>query len=98
MATSCCELIWLRYLLSDLQIKHLDPAILHCDNKSAMYIAANPVFRERTKHIELNCHLIREKIKGVIITSHVQSGLQLADMFTKPLGKETLVSHMNRWE
>jgi len=46
MTGTCCELSWLRSLLKDLQILHPKPALLHCDNKAALHIAANPVFHE----------------------------------------------------
>ncbi|XP_019457518.1 PREDICTED: uncharacterized protein LOC109357919 [Lupinus angustifolius] len=87
MAITTCELTWLTYLLEDLQYSFSMPAIMFCDNQSAIYIANNPVFHERTKHIELDCHIVREKCtQGKIKLLPVPSHLQLADALTKPLG------------
>ena len=84
MASTTCELIWLKALLRDLGVKIQRPMKLYCDNQAAIHIASNPVFHERTKHIEVDCHFIRGKIQdGTIITEHVRSEEQLADIFTK---------------
>lgn len=92
MTGTCCELTWFRHLLTDLGLVHHEPASLYCDNKAALHIAANPVFLERTRHIEMDCHYIRDKIQdGFIVTKYVSSAHQLADVLTKPLGKETFV-------
>jgi hypothetical protein len=92
MTGACCELTWLRCLLRDLGLLHHEPALLYCDNKVALYIAAKPVFHERTRHIKMDCHYIRDKVQDdSVITRHVNSKHQLADIFTKPLGKETIV-------
>ncbi|XP_022875793.1 uncharacterized protein LOC111394268 [Olea europaea var. sylvestris] len=87
MASVVCELTWLQYILADLGIKHKDPALLFCDNQAAIHIAANQVYHERTKHIELDCHVVREKIQeGKIRTMHLSTKDQLADMLTKSIG------------
>ena len=98
MASTCCEVVWLRTLLQDLQVTpHI--ALLYCDSKAALHIAANSVFHERTKHIDIDCHVVREKIQlGIIQTFHVSSQHQLADIFTKALGSSLfypLVSKMS---
>jgi hypothetical protein len=62
MAACSCELTWLFSLLRDFHIPHPQPALLLCYNKAALHIAANPAFHEITKHININCHLVRDKI------------------------------------
>ena len=86
MASTASELTWIKQLLSDFGIQIQAPMQMFCDNQSALHIASNPVFHERTKHIEVDCHFIREKIQAKEIeTPFVRSGDQLADVFTKGL-------------
>ena len=86
MALTTCEVTWLVALLKDLGFKKLPPTILKCDNQAALAIAANPVLHEKTKHIEIDCHFVRDKIKdGTIVTAHVPSKDQVADILTKIL-------------
>ena len=76
----------MRIILEDLKIKWDGPMKLYCDNKSAISIAHNPVQHDRTKHIEVDRHFIKEKLdSGLICTPYVPSQGQLADIFTKPL-------------
>lgn len=86
MALVTQELIWLKQLLKELHFQDDEKMTLMCDNQAALHIASNPVFHERTKHIEVDCHFVREKIEsGDISTSFVKSNDQLADVFTKSL-------------
>ena len=56
------ELLALRWLLEDMGFTHSSPTIIHCDNRSAIQIAHNDVFHERTKHIEIDCHLVHHHL------------------------------------
>ncbi|KAL6340316.1 hypothetical protein AAG906_040753 [Vitis piasezkii] len=86
MSLACSEIIWLRGLLAELDFSETDPTPLHADNTSAIQITANPVYHERTKHIEVDCHSIREAFEARVITlPHIFTDLQIADIFTKAL-------------
>ncbi|KAL1190609.1 Retrovirus-related Pol polyprotein from transposon RE2 [Cardamine amara subsp. amara] len=89
MGDTVSEILWLRQLLPALGIDCSAPITLYSDSLSAIQLAANPVFHERTKHVENDCHFIRDEIvRGVITTKHVSTKSQLADIFTKALGRK----------
>ncbi|KAG8487880.1 hypothetical protein CXB51_018329 [Gossypium anomalum] len=86
IALGVCELLWLKIILEDLKIKWEGPMKLYCDNKSAINIAHNPVQHDRTKHVEVDRHFIKEKLdSGLICTPFVSADGQLADILTKGL-------------
>ncbi|KAL0365212.1 UNVERIFIED_CONTAM: Retrovirus-related Pol polyprotein from transposon RE2 [Sesamum angustifolium] len=86
MAATVCELQWISFLLRDLCVPVATPIPFWCDNQAALHITANPVFHERTKHLDIDCHVVRDQYKaGFISPSFVSSKLQLADLFTKTL-------------
>ncbi|XP_021897495.1 uncharacterized protein LOC110814369 [Carica papaya] len=86
MANTTCEIVWTLKLLRDLKVQHQGPALLYCDNQAALHIASNPMYHERTKHIELDCYFVREKIQdGTMKTMHISTRNQLADLMIKAL-------------
>ena len=88
MSAACSKIVWLR-VLSELGFPSTNLTPLHGDNTSPIQIAVNPVFHERTKHIEVDCHYIREAFtQGVITLPHLSTDLQRADVFTKALTRQ----------
>lgn len=76
MATTTCKLVWLAYLLKDLHIHVHIPITLFCDNKAAQQIATNPCYHDRTKHLDIDYHFIRDKVQdGFIQTAYIPTNL-----------------------
>jgi len=74
LANATSELLWLRWLLKDVGVTQSSTTILHCDNRSAIQISHNDVFHERTKHIEIDCHLVHHHVtNGTILMSSCTS-------------------------
>ncbi|KAK4393925.1 Retrovirus-related Pol polyprotein from transposon RE2 [Sesamum angolense] len=97
LSTMVYELKWIPYLLQDLHLTSPTPIPLYCDNQVEIHIVANPVFHERTKHIEMDCHLIRDHFKsGSVLPSYIPSKSQLADVFTKSLSAPLFSSFISK--
>jgi len=100
-AEAAKEAVWIRNFINDLRIPrvHIDSVPLYIDNNSALKLTRNPEFHNRSKHIEVKHHFVREKVEeGVINTQRVQTTDNLADVFTKALSKPThedLVDQLN---
>ncbi|KAM0068894.1 putative RNA-directed DNA polymerase [Helianthus debilis subsp. tardiflorus] len=91
MASTVSEVLWLRWLLRELEISCPGPTQLFCDNQAARHIANNPVFHERTKHVEMDCCFVRERVEAKeILPMAINTTDQIADVFTKPLGTQNL--------
>ncbi|KAM1156872.1 hypothetical protein EV1_027295 [Malus domestica] len=96
-ATSCVyHTNWLRNLLKELSMPQEEPTEIYVDNKSAIALAKNPVFHDRSKHIDTRYHYIRECIaRKDVQVEYVKSQDQVADIFTKPLRQEDFVRLRN---
>ena len=86
MANGAAEVSWLESLLTELHMPLSSPPTLYCDNISTLHLASNPVLHACTKHVELDCHFVRERVvRRSLKLSFTSSADQLADCLTKPL-------------
>ncbi|XP_022017732.1 uncharacterized mitochondrial protein AtMg00810-like [Helianthus annuus] len=86
VANVVAKICWLRNLLLELRRPLSKASLVYCDNISAIYLSGNPVQHQRTKHIELDIHFVRDHAqKGLVRILHVPSRFQVADIFTKGL-------------
>uniref|UniRef100_A0A251ULI3 Putative reverse transcriptase, RNA-dependent DNA polymerase n=1 Tax=Helianthus annuus TaxID=4232 RepID=A0A251ULI3_HELAN len=93
VANAVAETTWIRNLLFELHTPLTRASVVFCDNVSAVYLSNNPVQHQRTKHIEIDIHFVREKVRlGHIKVLHVPSSMQYADIFTKGLSRELFQS------
>jgi histone deacetylase 1/2 len=86
LANATAEVIWVQSILREIGVPQPKVACLWCDNLGATYLAANPIFHARTKHIEVDFHFVRERVANRLLdVRFIPSGDQVADGFTKPL-------------
>ena len=78
--------------VSDLFRGKLDSTIIHCDNQSCIKISENPVFHDRSKHIEMRYHFIRDPVqRGALKLQYIRTDEQIVDILTKPLSASKFV-------
>ncbi|CAM8962810.1 unnamed protein product [Rhodiola kirilowii] len=93
IAFTATELIWIQQLLLELKASLTPPPIILCDNLSATYMSANPVFHNRSKHIKIDYYFVREQVaSGSLVVRHVRALNQTADIFTKAVGNTRFLS------
>jgi hypothetical protein len=83
-----CEAIWLRKLLTCLFDLEMEATTILCDNQSCIKMTKNLVFHDKSKHIEIRYHYIRDMVqRGAIKLQYVSTDEQVADVLTKPLSR-----------
>ncbi|KAK1415156.1 hypothetical protein QVD17_30928 [Tagetes erecta] len=88
VANTVAETSWIRNLLLELGLHTRQATVVYCDNISTVYLSQNPVQHQRTKHVEMDIHFVREKVQvGDVRVLHVPAEYQYADIFTKGLAK-----------
>eukprot|EP00253_Pinus_taeda_P027400 PITA_27400 len=100
MATSLasCEAIKLRKMLFGLFGQPLRPSMIYCDNQSCIKLTENPVFHDRSKHIGIKYHFIRDYVqKGAVKLEYIPTDEQVADILTKALPRASMFTSATRW-
>jgi hypothetical protein len=86
--SASCEAIWLRKLLTDLFDLEMRATLILCDNQSYIKMTENHVFHDRSKHIEIRYHYIRDMVqRGALKLQYISTDDQVADVMTKPLSR-----------
>eukprot|EP00253_Pinus_taeda_P029105 PITA_29105 len=94
---AACEAIWMRKILVGLFGSHLDPTVIYCDNQSYIKFLANPVFHDRSKHIDIRYHQIRDCVQWrIMLLSYIPTEDQDADILMKALIRSKFEYHRDR--
>jgi len=87
-STASREAVWLRKLLADILDRELETTMIHCDNQRCIKLSENPVFHDRSKHVEIKYHYIRDIVqRGAVKLQYIRTDEQIADILTKPLSR-----------
>jgi hypothetical protein len=96
MTLAIQESVFLKQLLSDMKGSDIGPVVLYVDNQGAIALAKNPVHHQRSKHIDIKYHFIREKLQSnVVDVKYVPTEDNVSDIFTKPVLKNKLLRFAN---
>jgi ATP sulfurylase len=86
--SACGEAVWLRKLIAGLFDLELEETCIFCDNQSCIKLSENPVCHDRSKHIEIKYHYVRDMVqKGAVKLQYISTDEQVADVLTKPLSR-----------
>ena len=78
--------MWLRKILGGLLNVNLEPTVIKCDNQSCIKLSKNPMFHDKSKHIEMKYHFIRDMVqKGIVKHKYIDTDEQIEYVMTKPL-------------
>nr|GEZ88251.1 retrovirus-related Pol polyprotein from transposon TNT 1-94 [Tanacetum cinerariifolium]GFB08041.1 retrovirus-related Pol polyprotein from transposon TNT 1-94 [Tanacetum cinerariifolium] len=92
----CAQILWMRSQLSDYGLV-FNKIPMYCDNKSAIALCCNNVQHSRSKHIDIRYHFIKEQVENEVIELYfINTEYQLADLFTKALGRDRIDFLINK--
>jgi hypothetical protein len=82
------EVVWLQKLLAGIFDLELEATLIHCDNQSCVKLSENPIFHDKSKHIEIKYHYIRDMVqREAVELQYISTDAQIADILTKPLSR-----------
>jgi hypothetical protein len=88
--TCCTQFLWMKQTLKDIKVEYDHPISIICDNTSAINISKNHVMYSKTKNIPIKYHFLREQvIEQSVKLEYIPTKEQVADIFTKPLPRDT---------
>ena len=94
---AACETIWMRKILVGLFNQRMDPTVIYCNNQSCIKLSENPIFHDRSKHIDIRYHHLRDHVaRRIMLLQYISIEEQNADILTKVLLKCKFELHRDR--